>query len=78
MLELDEKQELEALRRVASRYLLNPMEKAFFDLEIAVDKLKTHPQRVDTVVPGHLFYRLYDALRELKNDYQEFKKEIRE
>lgn len=67
MLTQDEKAELEQLRRSAAKFICDPLEKAFFQLESILDRPVGN--RVDEVMPASAFRILSKALIELKKAF---------
>lgn len=64
MLTSTEKEELEQLRKSAAKFMTDPLDKAFFALEILLERPVGH--RVDEVMPASAFRILAKALMELK------------
>jgi len=64
MLTLSEKEELEQLRRSASKFMTDPLERAFFELQSVLERPVGH--RVDEVMPCSAFRVLARAVIELK------------
>ena len=61
-----EREELEQLRRSAARFMSNPVDVAFFELQNMVDNPR--PNRLDSVLPTSSFYVLARALIALKQE----------
>ena len=59
-----EKQELEQLRKSAHAFITCPLEKAFFHLELLMDK--PHSKKCDSIMSADSFFILARALIELK------------
>lgn len=68
MLTKNEKEELEQLRRSAARFMTDPLERAFFDLQAIIERPVGN--RVDEVMPHNAFRVLARALIELKRSLE--------
>ena len=60
----DEKEELAQLRKSAAKFMTDPLDMAFFELETILERPVGH--RVDEVMPYNAFRVLARALIELK------------
>jgi len=56
--------ELEMLRKSAAKFMTDPLERIFFELESLVDNKKTN--KIDSIMPANHFYILAKAVIELK------------
>jgi hypothetical protein len=61
-----EREELEQLRRLAGVLIMNPLERAFFDLQKVIDNANS--KRIDAILPASAFHSLARALCELKRE----------
>lgn len=64
MLSKTDEEELELLRRHAAKFIQDPLELAFFELQRLVDKPQSN--RLDAIMPSNAFYILARAVLELK------------
>jgi hypothetical protein len=65
-LSVSEREELELLRASAARFMTNPVDKAFFQLEAFMDK--PHSNGLDSILPTSAFHLLAKALIALKEE----------
>lgn len=66
MLTPNEKEELAQLRKSAAKFMTDPLDKAFFALEMLLERPVGH--RVDEVMPASAFRVLATAVIELKRN----------
>lgn len=64
MLNDTEREELDSLRRSALRFVNDPLERAFMELERTIEHANS--KRVDAILPTNAFHVLSKALIELK------------
>ena len=64
MLTPNEKEELEQLRKSAAKFMTDPLDKAFFELQTILERPVGH--RIDEVMPYNAFRVLARAVIELK------------
>lgn len=67
-----EREELEVLRRSAAKFITNPLDKVFFELECILER--DAPNRIDAIMPTSAFRVLAKAvilLREEVNRIQQ-------
>ncbi len=62
----DEREELELLRKSAARFICDPLERAFFELESMLERPRS--RRLDSVMSTGAFETLARALLELKRE----------
>ncbi len=56
--------ELEMLRKSAAKFITDPLQKAFYDLECIIERPESN--RLDSIMPSSAFRVLAKALIELK------------
>lgn len=66
MLQPNEREELEMLRRSAAKFITNPLEKVFFELESILER--DAPHRVDAIMPTSAFRVLAKAVILLREE----------
>lgn len=66
MLTLNEREELEILRRSAAKFITNPLDKVFFELECILER--DAPNRIDAIMPTAAFRVLAKAVMLLKDE----------
>lgn len=64
MLNDSEREELDSLRRSALKFVTDPLERAFMELERTIEH--AHSKRVDAILPTNAFHVLANALIQLK------------
>lgn len=64
MLTPNEKEELEQLRKSAAKFMTDPLDKVFFELQTILERPVGH--RVDEIMPYNAFRVLARAVIELK------------
>lgn len=60
--------ELEMLRKAAAKFMTDPLQRAFYDLESILDRPESN--RIDAIMPSSAFRVLARALIELKRAVQ--------
>ncbi len=73
-LTVDEKDELEHLRRSAALFMTSPLDRSFFELESLLEN--SIANRLDTVMPSNAFRINSKALIELKREFIEVKRAL--
>ncbi len=63
-LTVNERDELESLRRSAALFMTCPLERAFFRLDSILDS--PHSNRLDSILPTNVAFDIIHALKELK------------
>lgn len=71
---VEEKAELEQLRKSARLFMVDPLERTFFELESALKN--PHSNRLDSILPTSSFYLIADCLKELKREICEIKRSM--
>ena len=66
MLQPNEREELEMLRRSAAKFITNPLEKVFFELECILER--DAPNRIDAIMPTSAFRVLAKAVILLREE----------
>ena len=61
---VDERAELEQLRRSAALFINDPLERVFLELERTIDR--AHSNKTDAILPANAFHVLARAVIELK------------
>ena len=66
MLTINEREELEMLRRSAAKFITNPLDKVFFELQCILER--DAPNRVDAIMPTAAFRVLAKAVILLREE----------
>ena len=66
VLTTNEREELEMLRRSAAKFITNPLEKVFFELECILER--DAPNRIDAIMPTSAFRVLAKAVILLREE----------
>lgn len=72
MLTNSEREELDVLRRSAAKFITNPLDKVFFELECLLER--DAPNRIDAIMPTSAFRTLAKAVILLRQEITKIQK----